>query len=72
MRTSAGATIGVVTEGMYVQTTLSIGIVSADIPGDGSRCRLGLLLEGDGALDVGVTTEICNYMVGVTLACFTF
>jgi len=57
VRTSAGAAVGVVTEGVDVHAALGIGIVAGDVPGDGGLGALGGLVEGDGALDVGVTTE---------------
>lgn len=59
---STRAAICVVTELMDVHATLGRGIVALDIVGDGGRRRLGLLLEGDGALDVGVTAEYSNYI----------
>jgi hypothetical protein len=57
---SGGATVGVVTELVNVETTLSIGIVAGDVPGDGGRGALVSLLEGDGAGDLSVTTENSN------------
>jgi hypothetical protein len=42
---------------MDVESSLGVGIVAGDVPGDGSRSRLGLLLEDDGTGDLGVTTE---------------
>ena len=57
MRTSTGATIGVVTESVDVHATLGVGVVAGDVPGDLGVGGLGGLLEGDGALDVGVTTD---------------
>ena len=57
MRPSARAAVGVVTEGVDVHATLGIGIVAGHIPADGRLGALGGLLEGDGALDVGVSTE---------------
>ena len=57
MRSSARATIGVVAEGMDVHATLSVGVVAADVPGDGRLGALGFLLEVHNALDVRVSTE---------------
>lgn len=60
MRAGGGAAVGVVAELMDVETTLGIGVVARDVPADGGWARLGGLLEGDGAADVGVTTENSN------------
>ena len=57
MRSSGRASVGVVAEGMDVYTTFSVGVVTSDVPCDGCLARLVSLLEGDGALDVGVSTE---------------
>jgi hypothetical protein len=57
VRASRSATVGVVTESVDVEATESIGVVARDVPGDGGRSRLGLLLEGDGTSDLGVTAE---------------
>lgn len=57
MRTSRSASVGVVTEGVDVHATLSVGIVAGDVPCDAGRAGFGLLLEGDGALDGGLTTD---------------
>lgn len=62
MRAGRGATIGVVAKGVDVHATLSIGIVAGNVPGDGGGVRLGGLLEGDSAGDLGVTTDDANYM----------
>lgn len=62
MRAGRGATVGVVTKGVDVHATLSIGIVATNIPRDGGGVRLGGLLEGDSAGDLGVTTDDANYM----------
>ena len=43
-----------------MHATLGIGVVAGDVPGEGGGGRLGLLLEDEGALDVGVTTEDGN------------
>lgn len=60
MRTSGGAAVGVVTELVNVESTLSVGVVAGDVPGDGGRGTLGSLLESDGAGDLSVTTEDSN------------
>jgi hypothetical protein len=57
VRASAGAAVGVVTEGVDVHAALGVGVVAGDVPGDLGVGGLGGLLEGDGALDVGVTTD---------------
>lgn len=57
MRAGAGAAVGVVTESVNVHAALGVGIVARDVPGDLGLSGLGGLLEGDGALDVGVTTD---------------
>jgi hypothetical protein len=56
-----GAAVGVVAEGVDVHAALGIGIVAGDIPRYGGGGALVLLLEGDGALDVGVTAEDSDY-----------
>ena len=61
MRTGGCASVGVVTEGVYVHTTLSVGIVTGDVPGDGGLGTLGGLLKGNGTRDLGVSTEDGNY-----------
>jgi hypothetical protein len=57
MRAGARAAVGVVAEGVHVHATLSVGIVSGDVPCDGGRGGLGGLLKGNGTLDVGVSTD---------------
>lgn len=61
MRSSRSATIGIITKLMNVHSTLRIRIVTGDVPGDGSWGGLGILLEGDGSADLGVSSEGCNY-----------
>ena len=58
---SRGAAVGVVTELVDVETTLSVGIVTGDVPGDGSGGVLVSLLEGDGTGDLRVTAEDSNW-----------
>lgn len=60
MRASRSASVGVVAELVDVETTFSVGILAGDVPGDCCGRVLVLLLEGDGALDVGVTAEDSN------------
>lgn len=60
MRASGGAAVGVVTKLVNVESTFGVGVVAGDVPGDGGRSTLGCLLEGDGAGDLGVTTEDSN------------
>jgi hypothetical protein len=54
------AAVGVVTELVNVESTLSVGVVTGNVPGDSGRGTLGGLLEGDGAGDLRVTTENSN------------
>jgi hypothetical protein len=60
VRTGRGAAVGVVAEGVDVEATLGVGVVAGNVPADGGRGVLGLLLEDDGAGDLGVTTEDGN------------
>lgn len=60
MRPCARAAIGVVSELMDVHSALGIGVVAGDVIADGRRRRLVGLFEGDGAFDVGVTSEHGN------------
>ena len=57
VRAGRGAAVGVVTKGVDVKAALGVGIVARDVPGDGGRGGLALLLEGDGARHLGVTTD---------------
>jgi hypothetical protein len=43
-----------------VEATLCVGVVAGDVPRDGGGLRLRGLLEGDGAGDLGVTTDNSN------------
>ena len=58
--TSRGAAVGVVTELVNVESTLSVGVVAGDVPGDGGGGTLVSLLEGNGTGDLSVTTEDSN------------
>lgn len=62
MRPSACAAIGVIAVGVNVDAALGVGVIARDVPGDGRLGALGRLLEGDGALDVGVSTEDGDYI----------
>lgn len=57
MRSSARAAVGVVTVRVNVHATLSVGVIAGDVPCDLGAGVLVGLLEGDGSLDVGVSTE---------------
>lgn len=60
VRTGRGATVGIVTKGVDVHAALRTSIVASDVPGDSGGIRLGGLLEGDSAGDLGVTTDDAN------------
>lgn len=60
MRTSACASIGVITKLMNVHATLSRGVVAFDVVIYGGWGRFRRLLEGHGTADIGVTTEDCD------------
>lgn len=60
VRAGGSAAVGVVTEGVNVHTTLGVGVVTGDVPGDGGVSTLRGLLEGDGTGDLGVSTEDGN------------
>lgn len=54
---SASAAVGVVAVGVDVHTALGVGIVARDVVGDRGLGALGGLLEGHGALNIGVSAE---------------
>lgn len=60
VRTGGGAAVGVVTELVDVETTLSVGVVAGNVPGDGGGDRLVGLLEGNSTGDLRVTTDNSN------------
>ena len=60
VRAGRGAAVGVVAKSVNVHATLSVGIVAGDVPADGRLGILGSLLKGDGARDLGVSTEDGN------------
>lgn len=62
MRAGRGAAVGVVTELVDVESTLGVGVVAEDVPRDGGGGVLGGLLEGDGTVDLGVTTEDSDWL----------
>lgn len=64
MRASRCAAVGVVAEGVDVHATLGIGVLAADVPGDGGGRGLRLLLEGDGSGDLGVSTDDSDWEEG--------
>lgn len=66
VRSGRGAAVGVVAEGVDVHTTLSVGVVAGDVPCDGGLRVLVGLLEGDGSLDVGVSTDDSDYKMWVS------
>lgn len=57
MRTSTRASVGVVTELMDVHASFGVGVIASDIVGDGGGTVFGGLFKGDGAFDVGVSSE---------------
>jgi hypothetical protein len=57
---------------MDMKATLRVGVVASDIPGDGGRLRLRGLLKGNGAGDLGVTTEDSDYIAIASLAMTRF
>lgn len=63
MRTGRGAAVGVVTELVDVESTLSVGVVAEDVPRDSGGSVLGGLLKGDGTVDLGVTTEDSDWLL---------
>jgi hypothetical protein len=65
---SRSAAVGVVTKGVDVEAALGIGIVAGNVPGDGGRGALALLLEDDGAGHLGVTSEDADCRVNRTIS----
>lgn len=63
MRTSRGAAVGVVAELVDVEGALSVSVVAVDVPRHGRGRVLGLLLEGHGTGDLGVTAEDSHWFV---------
>ena len=65
--TSRGAAVGVVTKLVNVESTLSIGVVAGNVPGDGGGRALLGLFEGNRTGNLRVTAEDSNY--SALLAC---
>jgi len=60
VRSRGRAAVGVVTELVDMNTTLSIGIVAGDVPCNGGWGGLGGLLEGHRPGDFRITSDRCN------------
>lgn len=60
VRACTSATVGIVAELMDVHSPLGRRIMAGDIVGDGGRRGFTRLFKGDGAFDIGVTTENCD------------
>lgn len=60
VRTGGGAAVGVVTELVHVEASLSVGIHVLDFTRDGDGTAGGFLGEGDDTLDGGVSLEDSN------------
>ena len=69
VRAGRGAAVGVVTKGVDVEAPLGVGVVAGDVPGDSGRGRLGVLLEDDGARDLGVATDNADCEVPMLASC---
>jgi hypothetical protein len=67
VRSGAGAAVGVVAESVDVHAALSVGVVASNVPCDLCGRGLVLLLEGDGTLDVGVSTEDGDWWIVLAL-----
>ena len=61
------AAVGVVTKGVDVHATLGVGVAAGDVPGDLGGLVLGVLLKGDGAGNLGVTTDDADWIVDVSV-----
>ena len=60
VRASRSAAVGVITELVNVESTLSVGVVTGDVPGDGGGSTLIGLLEGDSTGDLCVSAQDSN------------
>jgi len=60
VRASGGAAVGVVTEGVDVETALGVRVVAGQVVSDNGGGRLGGLLEGNGTRHLGVTADNSN------------
>ena len=72
VRSSGGATIGVVTKGVDVETTLRVGVVSFNLVGDRGRAGFGTLLKSNNALHGTLTSENSNCTIQPKLAYIYF
>lgn len=70
MGAGGGAAVGVITELVDVESTLGVGVVAGDVPGDAGRGALIGLLEGDSTGDLRVTAEDSNYSQSLVLGTF--
>jgi len=57
VRAGRGAAVCIVAKGVNMHATVRIGVLARDIPRDGGRGGLGLLLKGDGTRNLGVTPD---------------
>jgi hypothetical protein len=64
VRTSGSATVGVVTELVDVEASLSVGVHVLDFTRDGNGTAGGFLGEGDDTLDGGVSLENSDGLIG--------
>jgi hypothetical protein len=60
VRAGGSAAVGVVAEGMDVESALGVGVVAGDVPADGGGRGLGVLLKGNGTRDLGVSANDSN------------
>ena len=61
MRTSRGTAVRIVTELMDVETSFGVGIIAADVVGDGGGTGFGRLLKGHGPRDFRVSSKDGDY-----------
>jgi len=70
VRSSRGATVGIVAKGVNMHATLRIGVMALDIPGDLGGRGLGILLERDRSGDLRVASndadclDHCDDLIG--------
>lgn len=60
MRAGGSAAVGVVAEGVNVESALGVGVVAGNVPADGGGRGLRFLLEGNGTRDLGVSANDSN------------
>ena len=65
VRTSRGAAVSVVPELVDVEGPLSVSVVALDVPRHAGGRGFGLLLEGHGTSDLGVTAEDSHWFLSV-------